>query len=150
MHARNRDVVARCRRTLGVGDQISRDPPAWLFRFGAGRLLCLDRSEPEHWFPNEQGVGLAGKIGADICLWLYTAGRLASPFIHTTDADVELPSDYFERYGATRRGAADLLYPFVHRPADDPDLARAIVLYEISLRYYVLGLRFARSPYAFH
>jgi hypothetical protein len=32
----------------------------------------------------------------------------------------------------------------------EPDVALATQLYELSLRYYVAGLRFARSPYAFH
>jgi hypothetical protein len=42
------------------------------------------------------------------------------------------------------------LYRFVHRPEDDTTLAQAIALYEISLRYYVLGLAYAGSPYAYH
>jgi len=151
MHDRNRTTLARCRQMFGVaGEPIARDPPAWLFKFVAGHVLCLDRSAQEHWFPNDQGVGLARKIGVDLCLRLHTAGRLVSPFIHSTDADVELPSDYFERAAAGPRDAAALLYPFVHRPDDDPDLGRAVLLYEISLRYYVLGLRFAGSRYAFH
>jgi hypothetical protein len=35
-------------------------------------------------------------------------------------------------------------------PDADPALARAVLLYEISLRYYVLGLAFAGSPWAYH
>ena len=44
---------------------------------------------------------------------------------------------------------AACLYPFAH---DAPDEAHAphIEAYEASLRYYVLGLAYAGSPYAFH
>jgi hypothetical protein len=94
---------------------------------------------------------LARKLGADIGLRLYAGGRLKSPFLHSTDADVELPADYFDRPELVRSPRASaLLYPFTHRPEDDPALARAIALYEISLRYYVLGLAYAGSPYAYH
>jgi hypothetical protein len=46
--------------------------------------------------------------------------------------------------------AAALVYPFSHRGEEDVALARAAQLYEVSLRYYVLGLASAASPYAHH
>ena len=96
-------------------------------------------------------MGLARKIGFDIALRLHQAGRLASSWLHSTDADVILPRDYFERASRVRvPNAAALVYPFVHRGEDDVALARAVQLYEISLRYYVLGLASAGSPYAHH
>src|SRR5690606_7285065 len=43
-----------------------------------------------------------------------------------------------------------LLFPFRHEgPADEP-VTRATELYEASLRYHVLGLAHAGSPYAYH
>ncbi|MBW2632445.1 MAG: hypothetical protein JRC90_11960, partial [Deltaproteobacteria bacterium] len=39
---------------------------------------------------------------------------------------------------------------FAHQDADSADEQAAICCYEIFLRYYVLGLRRAGSPYAFH
>ena len=113
-----------------------------------GRILVVDRFTPPGFFPDDQGVGLARKIGVDLCARLHASGRLASSFVHTTDADVELPNDYFDRTPAGP--AAALLFPFFHRPDVEPRLGRAVLLYEISLRYYVLGLSFAGSPYAFH
>jgi hypothetical protein len=112
-----------------------------------GALLLVDRATPGRELPPRQGVGLARKIAADIALALWSEGRLASPWIHCTDADVALPTPYFE---ATTPNPADnsvaaLLYPFRHVNA-----ARETLEYEISLRYYVAGLRFAGSPYAFH
>jgi hypothetical protein len=90
---------------------------------------------------------LARKIAADIALALWSEGRVASPWIHCTDADVVLPTRYFE---VTPRDTSDasiaaLLYPFRH-----VDATREALEYEISLRYYVAGLRFAGSAYAFH
>jgi hypothetical protein len=122
-------------------------------------LVLIDRASPGHRLPERQGVGLARKIGADFALALWAAGGCTSPWIHCTDADVTLPTDYFDRLmtRATRRAAepdsaaiAALLFDFRHLVGDCPEDDRAILQYEIYLRYYVLGLRSAGSPYAFH
>jgi len=101
--------------------------------------------------PKGQGVGWARKIGFDVALRLHRSKKLASRWLHSTDADVILPRDYFERASAVGTpNAAALVYPFTHRGEVDVALARAVQLYEISLRYYVLGLASAGSPYAHH
>ena len=91
-----------------------------------------------------------------------------------TDADVELPTDYF---ADAPTGSGCALYPFRHEAYDSPQcgtgrmpteqpssqravstgskkgpskLADAMRLYELHLRYYVNRLRWAGSPYAFH
>jgi len=146
-------------------------PNAALHEHPRGALLLVDRASPGRELPPRQGVGLARKIAADIALALCCEGRVASPWIHCTDADVELPASYFEAAlpgasraagGAaisetTRSGGAPcaraapnlpdvaLVYPFRHVGA-----TREALEYELSLRYYVAGLRFANSPYAFH
>lgn len=115
-----------------------------------GRLLVIDRAVPGSWIPAGQGVGLARKIGCDLVLRLGAAGRIASPWIHATDADVRLPPDYFEQIGGVDpRTSAAALYFFEHLFPQDEELARAGRLYEISLRYSVLGLAWAGSPYAY-
>ena len=115
-----------------------------------GALLLIDRARQDSLLPPHQGVGLARKIGADVVLALWAAGRLHRPWIHTTDADVALPTDYFERLaGSFSRAAAAALYPFCHVEAEGAPTAAAAT-YECWLRYYVLGLGFAGSPYAFH
>ena len=139
-----------------------------------GALLLVDRATPGCELPPRHGVGLARKIGADIALALWSEGCVASPWIHCTDADVVLPALYFEaatpgtaiartgssaaedsgdangpaaanRLSSASDPDAALLYPFRHVGA-----TREALEYEISLRYYVAGLRFAGSPYAFH
>jgi hypothetical protein len=153
VHGRNAELLSRLRQKLGREEATYLDiaAPARLFRFRAGRLLHIDRASAEHLLPSGQGVGLARKIGFDIALRLHRSRRLSSRWIHSTDADVILPRDYFARASAVDKpGTAALVYPFVHRGDEDVALARAIQLYEISLRYYVLGLAWAGSPYAHH
>jgi hypothetical protein len=153
VHERNAEVLSCLRQKFGREEALYLDAaaPARVFRFRAGRILHVDRASPEHLLPRGQGVGWARKIGFDIALRLYRARRLLSPWLHSTDADVILPRDYFARASAVRATkAAALVYPFIHRGEEDVALARAVQLYEISLRYYVLGLAWAGSPYAHH
>ncbi len=138
----------------GRGTRLTRN--ASLHDHPRGALLLVDRATAGHELPPRQGVGLARKIAADIALELWSRGKIASAWIHCTDADVVLPGDYFEAVpdddaqlvGSAHNASAPiaaLLYPFRHfDPAPDA------LEYEISLRYYVAGLRFAGSPYAFH
>lgn len=112
-------------------------------------LLVIDRASPGRRLPGKGGVGLARKIGCDLALALIAAGAVASPWIHTTDADARLPADYFAA-PARATDAVALSYPFFHDAAAETELCRAHLVYEISLRLHVLGLARAGSPYAFH
>ncbi len=119
------------------------------FKFSSGKILLIDRAQPSSYFPRKKGVGLARKIGADIAWRLIQEKKIENPWIHCTDADALLPSDYFERSRKeTNSQTAALLYPFQHF-SKDPELAQAGLLYEKFLEYYVEGLSFAGSPYAF-
>jgi len=117
----------------------------------AGRLLCIDRTGSKS-LPTGQGVGLARKIGCDVALQLHAQGIVRSAWIHTTDADVKLPRSYFEAAAVSFDGEppAALIYPFWHQCEPPAALADAMQRYEVFLRYYVLGLADAGSPYAFH
>jgi hypothetical protein len=89
------------------------------------------------------------KIRNDLLLRLHAEPPL-SPWLHNTDADVILPNDYFaQTQPIAPDGNAAALYFFEHRFSDDPSLALAARLYEISLRYYTLGLAWCGSPYAY-
>lgn len=136
-----RELRSRCRRT-------SLPWIYWGDRSGSGDLLVIDRATDRP-LPPKQGVGLARKIGCDLALAWYAQGCLASPWLFTTDADVRLPADYFSR-SLEAKGAAALCFPFWHECAPASLSGRALALYEVSLRYYVLGLRWAGSPYGFH
>lgn len=116
--------------------------------------VVIDRTRTGVVLPKGQGVGLARKIAADVALGAWAAGRIESPWIHCSDADVVFPGDYFSRPLAALGGGdpapAAFVYDFRHLLEPDPATARAALRYEIFLRYYVLGLRSAGSRYAFH
>jgi len=145
-NARTRDLLAD---GCATGSPLSPGTP--LLPHPRGGLLLVDRAGDERFLPERQGVGLARKIGADIALALVARGAVRSPWIHCTDADARLPADYFEQIDSARLGdAAALVHPFRH-PADPATAAgRAVLEYEASLRYHVLGLRYAGSRYAHH
>ncbi|MCB0405577.1 MAG: hypothetical protein KDD51_12405, partial [Bdellovibrionales bacterium] len=109
-------------------------------------VLCVNRTG-DFAFPKKQGVGLARKIGCDIALRLFAENQLDASTVHTTDADVQVPLEYFEIPAV--EGVSAYLYPFRHRDLEGGrDTAHD--LYEGFLQYYVEGLRRAGSPYAFH
>ena len=132
-----------------------RDPLA------ARDVLLVDRFSAGRKLPAKGGVGHARKIGADLAASLIHRKCIQSAWIHCTDADVQLPESYFTCSNTALKPVAGiapqyaaLIYPFRH--CDDIDKAEsrevmlATQLYELSLRYYVAGMKFARSPYAFH
>lgn len=98
--------------------------------------------------PSSQGVGLARKYGCDLALKWVAEGAIASQWIHSSDCDAQLPADYFNRLQSLEAAAAT--YPFVHAASGEESIDIATELYELRLHYYVLGLDFAGSPYAFH
>jgi hypothetical protein len=131
--------------------QVSEAPPAWLgVASGGFDVAVLDRSSGCFRLPQKSGVGLARKIGMDLSLALHVAGKVRSSLLFTTDADATLPPAHFTRVECTGATPGAVIFPFWHDAGDDPAVARATALYELSLRYYVAGLGAAGSPYAFH
>jgi hypothetical protein len=152
IHRANEAVRARILRELPDFVQVSESPTPHIraHRLAAGTLLVVDRASEGAYLPEGQGVGLARKIGNDAVLALASTGRVKSPWLHNTDADVILPADYFDQLASVDAGGVGAaIYAWDHRFEDDPTLAEAGRLYEISLRYYVLGLAWAGSPYAY-
>ena len=141
-----RELLERAPRTIADA------PRAYFGKVSANLdVVVVDRASPSARFPAKCGVGLARKIGTDLALALHVKGSVRSPFIFSTDADATLPPAHFDRpeiTGAEACGA--VVFPFWHDEADDPAVTRATALHELSLRYYVAGLAFAGSPYAFH
>jgi hypothetical protein len=149
VHEANRAALEEVARVFAPSRTVSTDPPARLFDHPHGRMLVIDRSAPGRFLPAGQGIGLARKIGCDLALRLRAAGRIASPWIHATDADTVLPGDYFEQIAGVGADRTAAIYFFEHRFSQEEPLARAGRLYEISLRYQTLGLAWAGSPYAY-
>ena len=90
-------------------------------------------------------MGLARKIGADLALALYANEQLESAWLHCTDADVELPQNYFDIASPSKKLAA-CIYPYQHSHNEN---IQAIKLYELRLAYYANGLKWAGSPYGY-
>ena len=124
------------------------EPPCWYAMASGFDLVLIDRNSQGWRLPPREGVGLARKIGCDIALSHLHASGNPAQLIHMSDCDVRLPPDYFDI--AAPPSSAAIVYRFNHEPCGDYIIDEAHARYETYLRYYVLGLRYAGSPYAFH
>ncbi len=114
-------------------------------------ILLVDRCIKGAAIADKQGVGQARKIGADIACQLITQDCVTSPWIANTDADAILPDNYRDtlaEYTAADNYSAALVFPYQHIFVDDTPRLPTL-LYEFSLHYYVAGLQWAGSPYAY-
>jgi len=123
---------------------------------GALPLAWIDASSSGHELPHWGGVGLARKIGCDsalaFLLGLKKPIALDDFIFFSLDADTIVSPDYLETAGheLMKSGCAGGVISFKHQKADSPESQAAIDEYEAFLNYYVEGLRWAGSPYAFH
>ena len=145
VHEQNQATLAALREACGVG----KGPFSWGALGGMG-ILVVDRASTGRCFPPKQGVGLARKIAGDVALTLIRRGVLLHPWIRCTDADVQVPADYFEQLPAALPGVSAAITPFVHIPEGPPTQQQAMGIYDAYLQSYVDGLTRAGSPYAFH
>jgi hypothetical protein len=152
-HADNLRLIDGLLARLEGVRRVETSSRAWLGALDDERLdvLVIDRASAGVRLPSKQGVGLARKIGTDVALALHTSGKVESNLVFGTDADALLPDAHFDFTDVGERSdVAAVVFPFWHEPAADLALTRATALYELSLRYYVAGLAWAGSPYAFH
>jgi glycosyltransferase involved in cell wall biosynthesis len=119
-------------------------------------LAWIDASSPGNELPPRSGVGLARKIGCDSAIEFLTRSNqttnLKELIIFSLDADTLVSSNYLETAGnelRKNRCGGGIIF-FTHQQADTADGQYAIDAYEKFLHYYVDGLRWAGSPYAFH
>lgn len=113
---------------------------------GNSSLLLVDRfNEP---IPVKQGVGLARKIGTDIGLYLMAKNVIHSRWLYSTDADAHLPTQYFSCLSPQPKTVVAACFSFYHH-SDNHDIHQANKIYEQALNYYVAGLKYANSAYAF-
>jgi len=97
------------------------------------------------------GVGLARKIGMDTALSLFNYESSKKKILVCLDADCTVSQNYYtEIYEEfNRQNLSAAVTSFQHSLLNNEN-QEAILCYEIFLRYYVLSLQFAHSPYAFH
>lgn len=90
-------------------------------------------------------VGEARKIGTDIALLLHSQGLIESPWLYQTDADAQLPANYFA--GQLPDGGAVVFGH--HHHSESALIQRAADLYDQHMAYYRAGLAAAGSAFAF-
>lgn len=120
-----------------------------LHEFHSPDVTVIDHaSKGRGWTGKRHGVGWARKTIMDHIN--KTADR--GDIILSLDADTVVPVDYFLSIARNFREHPDavaLASPYFHRTTSDLDASRAILRYEIYMRYYLLNLLRIGSPYAF-
>ncbi len=138
-----------CRGLTNCGQ----NPPELVDALERGlRLAYIDASSPGRELSDKSGVGAARKIGLDWGLSILDASHADPGVLLSLDADTWVDPNYLEAARAcfSRPNAWAAAFPFAHRLEGSPAEIAAIVCYEIFLRYHVMGLAYACSPYAFH
>jgi hypothetical protein len=100
---------------------------------------------------SDGGVGMARKIGMDMALRLLKNSSSEKKLILSLDADTLVQTNYLtaiKNYFTEKIKTAVVAYE--HQMPVNYDEQAAICGYEIFLRYWVLGLKYAKSPWAFH
>ncbi len=97
------------------------------------------------------GVGMARKIGMDTALRLLKTDFRPGNVIISLDADTLVQNNYLS---VIRQFFSPLvktaIVAYEHPMPEHDNEQAAICCYEIFLRYWVLGLKYAKSPWAFH
>ena len=141
------EAMGDSRRPLG---SVESGGAMWMGQLSGRDVLVVDRDSEGRGLGPKEGVGKARKIGCDLALGLIREGWSSSPWIHSTDADARLPSDYFAEFASVPEVSVARVAPLWHEESGDSAIDEATARYELRLRYYVLGLAAAGSPYAFH
>lgn len=116
-------------------------------------LAYIDISTPGNEMPEKEGgVGVARKIGMDLALTKFDYEKSSKKIIIALDADCTVDNNYLEMIYTNfyEKNISAGYVNFRHTEDIDEENLKAIICYEIFLRYYVLGLTFANSPYAYH
>ncbi len=95
---------------------------------------------------------MARKIGMDEALKLFDYSSTQKNIMICLDADCTVSKNYVStiRNSFDNKDLHAAYVNFSHTTPDDIENQKAIINYEIFLRYYVLGLKFANSPFAYH
>jgi len=116
------------------------------------KLGYIDASSRMNEMPqNLGGVGMARKIGMDMALRLLKKSSTPRNLILSLDADTLVQNNYLsaiKNYFTQKVKTAIVAYE--HQMPLNYEEQAAICCYEIFLRYWVLGLKYAKSLWAFH
>lgn len=119
---------------------------------GRLKLGYIDATSAGFEIPEKTGgVGMARKIGMDMALRLLQNSAARQKIILSLDADTLVQNNYLQavkNYFIGNKKIAVISYE--HQEPQACEEKAAIYCYEIFLRYWILGLKYAKSPYAFH
>ncbi|MFA6027279.1 MAG: hypothetical protein WC727_12655 [Ignavibacteriaceae bacterium] len=123
-------------------------------RIGSARLNIglIDASGKGSELPEKDGgVGLARKIGMDLALTHFDYSNSEKKILICLDADCTVEKNHLTSIvqAFKKRDTSAAYVQYEHLFPEDEKEKLAIICYEIFLRYYVLGLIFADSPFAF-
>ncbi|MBN2663001.1 MAG: hypothetical protein JXR68_05075, partial [Bacteroidales bacterium] len=102
------------------------------------------------------GPGLARKIGMDLALKYFNSINLSSGIIVSLDADTTTQNNYFQAINDFFKQnykieAANIRFEHPTQGAKfSAETYRAIIIYELYLRYYIQALRHIKFPHAYH
>jgi hypothetical protein len=116
------------------------------------RLGYIDASSQDFALRSKDGVGLARKIGLDWGVAVLARNGADRGGLLSLDADTRVEPSYLAAARAhfDSPGSWAGIFEYAHPISPPAEEARAIVCYELFLRYHTLGLKYAGSPYAFH
>lgn len=97
------------------------------------------------------GVGYARKIGMDYAVWLFYTHKNKNGILVSLDADCQVSKNYFTsiitEYSTKNLGVAT--HYFEH-PIDNQEQQKAIIEYELYLRFFKWAIFYCGFPYAIH
>ncbi|MCK4978972.1 MAG: glycosyltransferase family 2 protein [Candidatus Delongbacteria bacterium] len=112
-------------------------------------ITIIDKaSQGRGWTGKKKGVGFARQV-------LFEAIDSVSAeedIVISLDADTRIPKDYIDSVSKTfkaNKKALLLTNPYYHELSGDESIDRAILRYELYMRYYMLNLLKIGSPYSF-
>jgi len=112
----------------------------------------VDASTKNKVLPKKDGgVGFARKIGMDLALSYFNYNNKSKNLLISLDADCTVSNNYLEMI-STKFNQNNYFAGYVnfqHTLPQEVEKQKAIINYEIFLRYYVLGLQYAKSHFAF-
>jgi hypothetical protein len=111
----------------------------------------IDAATEGNEFPEKDaGAGFARKIGMDQALTAFNYSTKRKKIIISLDADCTVKKNYLTSIidNFNKRYLSAAVIKLEHR-IQDVETTAAIICYEIVLRYYILGLKMANSPFAF-
>lgn len=115
-------------------------------------IAIVDASSENNEMPQKDGgVGFARKIGMDLALNNFNYESPKMKMLFCLDADCIVQNNYLQTLidDVNNKNIVAGYVEYEHLLPDDDQEKKAIILYEIFLRYYVIGLKYASSPFAF-